>query len=110
MAVPIESEGDRPHILSMGSFCKKRGCPASQEILAFSAGNIGFDDRGMVDRHFCECEFCLAELEFYKHYPQPTELAEFEEIPKPLYELATSLLNKQTDLSPLYKLMGSGVS
>ena len=92
----------------MASFCKKRGCPASQEILAFSAGGSGIEGFDAMDRHFCECEFCIAELEFYIHYPQPTEAAKFEEIPQPLYELATSLLNSKTDLTPLYKLMGGG--
>lgn len=92
----------------MVSFCKKRGCPASQEILAFSSGSIGVEGRDAIDLHFCECEFCVAELEFYTHYSQPSELAEFEEIPQPLYELATSLLSNKTDLSPLYKLMGGG--
>ncbi|HEV8593107.1 MAG TPA: hypothetical protein VGQ55_13460 [Pyrinomonadaceae bacterium] len=92
----------------MVSFCKKRGCPASQEILAFSSGSIGVESRDAIDLHFCECEFCVAELEFYTHYPQAADIVEFEEIPQPLYELATSLLGSKTDLTPLYKLMSSG--
>lgn len=93
----------------MASFCKKRDCPASQELLRVSTGNVIPQQREAVSRHFCECEFCRAELEFYRHYPQPTDIPQFEEIPAPLFDLATSLLNRNRDLKPLYKLMnGNG--
>jgi hypothetical protein len=92
----------------MTLFCKKGGCPASQEILGMSVGKITPAQLAVISEHFCSCEFCRAELEFYRHYPQATDTPEFQTIPEPLFDLATSLLNRNRDLSPLYKLMSGG--
>lgn len=70
-----------------------------------SVGDITVERKNAVSAHFCECEFCRAELEFYRHYPQATDTPQFQEIPKPLLELATSLLNRDRDLTPFYRLM-----
>lgn len=89
----------------MTSFCKKRECPASQEILEASIGSLARERRGALSEHFCECEFCRAELEFYQHYPQAKGEPEFQQIPEPLFDLATSLLSRDPDLAPFYRLM-----
>ncbi|HKX83903.1 MAG TPA: hypothetical protein VJL58_06775 [Pyrinomonadaceae bacterium] len=73
-----------------------------------SVGRITSAQRAVMSEHFCSCEFCRAELEFYRHYPQAKDTPEFQTIPEPLFELATSLLNHNRDLSPLYKLMNGG--
>lgn len=70
-----------------------------------SIGTLTRERRGVLSEHFCECEFCRAELEFYRHYPQAKDEPEFQEIPKPLFELATSLLDRGHDLKPFYRLM-----
>lgn len=90
----------------MADFCKNEDCPPSHVLLAFQNGEIEVKDGAAIRRHLCVCEFCAAEVEFYSHYPQPDEAVEPEAIPPPLYELAEALLNRKSDVTPLYRLIG----
>jgi hypothetical protein len=94
----------------MESFYKTKDCPASEK-LAMLADHL--NDTDEFSEHLSECEFCTAEMEFYRrHPPEGTEQAEGTEqvepsnIPQPLLELADALLLKRRDLSELYKLAG----
>jgi len=55
--------------------------------------------------HLIECEFCAAEVEFYRLYPPLEETVVAEKMPRPLFELAHALLQKERDLTPLYRLI-----
>jgi hypothetical protein len=91
----------------MESFCKTRSCPSSETILSFQTGEMDPAGSASVRRHLFECEFCDAEAGFYALYP-PGELTavDRDEIPDPLFELATDLLQRKRDLAPLYRLVG----
>ncbi|MCU1288737.1 MAG: hypothetical protein JWN60_966 [Acidobacteria bacterium] len=91
----------------MINFCKNANCPSAQDLLRFQTTEISQRERRNIESHFAECEFCAAEAEFYKHYPQSEEKIEAVEIPKPLYELAKALLgNRRNDFSMLNRLLG----
>lgn len=95
----------------MINFCKNANCPSSQNLLRFQNGEISQKEKRDIERHLNVCEFCAAESEFYKHYPQSEEKIEATEIPKPLYELAKALLgNRRNDFSLLNKLLGENES
>lgn len=89
----------------MESFCKTEDCPASEKLAAVR-------DSAMVSerlrQHLAKCEFCAAELEFYRRYPPRDEKVEPVTIPEPLFELADALLHRKRDLTELYKLAGRG--
>ena len=90
----------------MSGFFKQEDCPPSELLLAFQSGEIEVKDGGAIRGHLKACEFCAAEVEFYNHYPQADdEPAVPDEIPRPLYELAEALLNKNEDMTPLYRLI-----
>jgi hypothetical protein len=89
----------------MESFCKTEECPASEKLAAMRDSGIDSED---VRRHLANCEFCTAELEFYRRYPPREENVDPGNIPEPLFELADALLHKKRDLTELYKLAGRG--
>ena len=90
----------------MVTFCKDVNCPSSQELLAFQSGETFAKGGGKIALHLAVCEFCAAEIEFYKHYPQSEETVAKVEIPLPLLELAEALLgNKHKDFSTLNRLL-----
>ena len=99
---------ESPVYYVMTSFCKKKECPASRDLLDVSTGEVTPSQFQEVEDHFCECEFCRAELEFYRHYPQATEAPKFQKIPAPLFDLATSLLGRDRELTRFYQLMTGG--
>jgi hypothetical protein len=64
----------------------------------FQRGQISVEERITISGHLDTCEFCLAEVEFYTHYPQTNdEWVEPSPIPLPLYELATAILRRGKD-------------
>jgi hypothetical protein len=81
----------------MSSFGKHEDCPASVELLAYQAGDGSHQSRETIDSHLSQCEFCVAELAFYSHYPQSEDRVAPAEIPRPLYELAEALLGRKRD-------------
>jgi hypothetical protein len=91
----------------MEGFCKTINCPSSEELLTFQTGEIGLASGARVRRHLLECEFCDAEVRFYELFP-PGELetVDTDQIPDPLLQLATELLQKDRGLAPLYRLVG----
>lgn len=93
----------------MASFCKNEDCPPSQTLLAFLNGEISMRESSEIRTHLAVCEFCDAELAFYKHYPQLDEPQEQEspEMPEPLFELASALLaNRHAGPGDLDSLLG----
>jgi hypothetical protein len=78
----------------MTSFRKKEDCPSSDQLLMFQLGDVSLDDRESINEHLYNCEFCLAELEFYSHYPQNEESVSPSPIPAPLYDLAQAVLRR----------------
>ena len=92
--------------LKMVTFCKSANCPSSQKLLSFQNGDVPEKEAQRIGKHLTTCEFCLAEMEFYSHYPQAEEKIAEVEIPMPLYELAEALLsNRHKDFSLLNKLL-----
>jgi hypothetical protein len=89
-----------------GRFCKTEECPASEELVAFQRGVVPLAAGEVIWDHLIECEFCDAEVEFYRQFPPVDESVPAGKIPKPLFELADALLKKERDLSPLYRLIG----
>ena len=77
--------------------------------MAFQTGDIDLARSAMVRRHLLVCEFCDAEVRFYELFP-PGELEDIDtnEIPEPLFQLATELLQKKRDFAPLYRLVARG--
>ncbi len=97
--------------LKIAAFCKDINCPSSQELLSFQRGEIFLDVFGSIESHLAVCEFCAAEMEFYRHYPQSEEAVAGAEIPPPLLELAEALLSgKHKDFFTLNNLLGTGES
>ncbi|PYT00793.1 MAG: hypothetical protein DMF63_05665 [Acidobacteria bacterium] len=92
----------------MEGFCKTKACPSSEELLAFQAGVIDIVRSSRVRRHLILCEFCEAELAFYKRYPPGEIKIEQTTIPEPMLELAEELLQKERNLEPLYRLVRRG--
>ncbi len=93
-------------LVKMIDFCKRVTCPSSEELLAYQIGNAKKSLAKEIFDHIDKCEFCEAEVEFYKKYPQSEDDIKTEEIPSPLFELAEALLNnKHKDNSFLNKLL-----
>ena len=93
----------------MEGFCKTENCPSSEVLLNFQVGEIDLAGGYQVRRHLLVCEFCEAEVRFYEMYPPgEIETIETDEIPDPMLQLATELLQKNRDPAPLYRLVGRG--
>jgi len=84
----------------MANFAKNEKCPTSADLLAFQLGDMEIESGSRVRDHLATCEFCAAELAFYKRYPMDLEEEPTvpEAIPEPLFQLAEALL--QNDASP----------
>ena len=87
----------------MGSFVKTKNCPSSERLLAFQCDEVAEPAR--IERHLESCEFCAAEVGFYRKFPPIPEEIDAAPMPEPLRQLADALLQKRSDLSPLYKLL-----
>ena len=89
----------------MGSFCKKEDCPTSEELLTLHhEGDKKFDAVRLRD-HLSTCDFCAAELNFYRWCEPVDEFVEAGQMPPALYELAEAILCRESDPTPLYKLI-----
>ena len=92
--------------IQMINFCKTKKCPTSQELLEFQMAECSVRKNEIIGGHLTVCEFCLAEVEFYTNCPQAVETIPEAEMPHPLLELASALLNKKhKDFSLLDKLL-----
>ena len=87
----------------MDRFYKTGECPASETLAALQGPFIAGDE---LQTHLASCEFCSAELEFYRRFPPREEKVVAGKIPGPLYELADALLHKKRNLKVLNKLLG----
>lgn len=92
------------------SFGKNENCPTSQELIEYQNGDLSIEVGSLIRSHLSGCEFCMAEIEFYTHYPQAVNeqesIEEPSEIPAPLYELAEALLkNRHSVPDSLYQLV-----
>ena len=80
----------------MSDFRKKKDCPTSFELADSVASRLSGDRALRIAGHLGSCDFCAAEIEFYRHYP-PAALPETPgPIPDPLFELAHSMLTKES--------------
>ncbi|HUF03538.1 MAG TPA: hypothetical protein VMM38_05115 [Aridibacter sp.] len=90
-------------------FKKSADCPSSDRLLAFRQGRLGNFASDIVGRHVASCDFCSAELEFYRNFPViPDEEVKPDLIPRPLYDLAQAILTNRTSGVNALKTMISG--
>ena len=80
----------------MSSFRKEKDCPSSYELADSVVGQLTGEQAIRIAGHLSKCDFCAAEIEFYKHYPPVMFAVEPEPIPDPLFELAQSMLTKES--------------
>ena len=80
----------------MSYFRKEKDCPSSYELADSVVGQLSGDQALHIARHLGSCDFCAAEIEFYKHYPPVMFSVEPDPIPDPLFELAQSMLTKES--------------
>ena len=84
----------RPEHVYMPKFGKKVNCPPSPLVLAFQQGDATARKSRLLARHLERCEFCSCEVDFYRRFPPVEESVESPDIPRPLLELAESILRK----------------
>lgn len=80
----------------MPSFRKEITCPSSWELVDLLNTEVSGEYGLRMAVHLAECEFCAAELEFYRAYPPHDSDATAPPIPAPLLELAEALIAKET--------------
>jgi hypothetical protein len=89
----------------MGSFCKKEDCPTSDELLSLRIEGERSFGAAEIRSHLSVCDFCAAELDFYRWYEPVNEVVQPGKMPRPLFELAEAILRRGSDPTPLYKLI-----
>jgi hypothetical protein len=89
----------------MGSFCKKEDCPTSEELLSLQHEGDRKFDAAELRYHLSVCDFCAAELDFYRWCEPVEENVDAGQMPRPLFELAEAILRRGSDPTPLYKLI-----
>jgi len=80
----------------MSNFRKEITCPSSWELVDLLNGEVAGDVGLRIAVHLAECEFCAAELEFYRAYPPNGSVGAAPPMPAPLLELAEALIAKET--------------
>jgi hypothetical protein len=81
----------------MSDFRKKIDCPTSHALADCLFEPLDGHRGVQIANHLASCDFCAAELEFYRQYPpQPIRRVETPKMPTPLQELAETLLNGET--------------
>jgi hypothetical protein len=80
----------------MDHFRKEKLCPSSYELAEASTCELNGLDGLKLATHLASCEFCAAELSFYRAYPPDGPSVSAEEIPRPLRELAEALMAHET--------------
>jgi hypothetical protein len=90
----------------MSNFRKKRECPSSFDLADASCGEVDGLRALVISSHIAICDFCAAEVEFYRAYPPEVETAKPPPLPSPLMELAEALLSTDTiHISTLERLI-----
>ncbi len=80
------------------TFRKQEDCPPSQQLLAYQLGDLESSIARPIGRHLSVCEFCTSEVAFYERYPvsrEADEASSESKMPKPLFDLAEALLNRE---------------
>ncbi len=90
----------------MGQFSKNCGCPASADLLEYLAKGITPENEAAILKHLADCEFCEAEISFYRRFPPLEASIETAPMPEPLFELAEALLVKNRGMGSLKNLLG----
>ena len=80
----------------MSSFRKEKNCPSSYELAEIANGPVSGEQGLRIATHLASCDFCSAELEFYRAYPPEGSGVPAPPIPGPLRELAESLIGRET--------------
>jgi len=80
----------------MSNFRKEKDCPTSFELADAADVELNGRDGLRLAAHLASCDFCAAELEFYKHYPPDLAEIAVPPMPRPLLELAEALIAKET--------------
>jgi len=90
----------------MDHFRKEKHCPSSYELAAAGSGRLDGLEGLELATHLASCEFCSAEMSFYRHYPPDGSRTTAEDMPQPLRELAEALLAHETiHISALERLV-----
>src|SRR5580765_1257283 len=76
----------------MDNFRKEKHCPSSYELADASFCELNGLDGLKLATHLASCEFCTAELSFYRAFPPDGPSVPADEIPRPLRELAEALM------------------
>lgn len=77
------------------AFRKNVNCPSSEQLLTYLQERTGAGQRSAIAVHLSICDFCSAEVEFYRHCSSaPDEEVAPSMIPEHLYQLARALLRK----------------
>jgi len=81
----------------MSGFRKKKECPSSYELVDAMKREIDGVDGLRMASHLAVCDFCSAEVELYRAYP-PIDEGDNETpaLPTPLFELAQTMLTRET--------------
>lgn len=80
----------------MSNFRKEKDCPTSFELADAADAELNGQDGLRLAAHLASCDFCAAELEFYKRYPPDLSEIAVPPMPRPLLELAEALIAKET--------------
>jgi hypothetical protein len=80
----------------MSNFRKEKDCPTSFELADAADAELNGLEGLRIAAHLASCDFCAAELEFYRHYPPDLSEIAVPPMPRPLLELAEALIAKET--------------
>ena len=80
----------------MSNFRKEKSCPSSFELSDSVTGELDGENGLRIATHLVTCDFCAAELEFYRNYPPDGAAVPAPPIPYPLLQLAEALIAKET--------------
>ena len=80
----------------MSNFRKEKDCPSSFQLVEVLNSEVNGQEGLWIASHLVSCEFCAAELLFYKHYPPIPIDVPVPPMPRPLLELAEALIAKET--------------
>ena len=92
----------------MPTFRKQEDCPPSQQLLAYQLGDLEASVARPIGRHLAACEFCSSEVAFYERYPVSRDVEDTptdSKMPKPLFDLAEALLNRQRGEESMDEMM-----
>jgi hypothetical protein len=75
-------------------FCKRYTCPSAETLLLYQMEKDRYSSASRVRRHLAECDFCSAEMQLLKRYPNINETYKPVEMPLHLQVLAQNLFSQ----------------